>query len=131
VLTNSYVAVRQVDPDVIEAARGMGLRERQVLRSVELPIAAPLIIAGMRNSAVAIVATATLGALVAGGGLGRYIVDGLARQEYPRLFVGALLVALLSIGVEVAFGAVERLAVSAGLRAPRDIPEVIVQEGPR
>jgi osmoprotectant transport system permease protein len=131
VLTNSYVAVRQVDPDVIEAARGMGLRERQVLRQVELPIAAPLIIAGVRNSAVAIVATATLGALVAGGGLGRYIVDGLARQDYPRLFVGALLVALLSIAVEVAFGAVERLAVSTGLRAPKDIPDVLVQEGPR
>jgi osmoprotectant transport system permease protein len=131
VLTNSYVAVRQVDPDIVEAARGMGLRERQVLRSVELPIAAPLIIAGVRNSAVAIVATATLGALVAGGGLGRYIVDGLARQEYPRLFVGALLVALLSVAVEVAFGAFERVAVSAGLRAPTDIPDVLVQERPR
>jgi osmoprotectant transport system permease protein len=131
VLTNSYVAVRQVDPDIVEAARGMGLRERQVLRSVELPIAAPLIIAGVRNSSVAIVATATLGALVAGGGLGRYIVDGLARQEYPRLFVGALLVALLSIGVEVAFGAFERLAVSAGLRAPKDIPDVNIQDSPR
>jgi osmoprotectant transport system permease protein len=131
VLTNSYVAVRQVDPDVIEAARGMGLRELQVLRTVELPIAAPLIIAGVRNSAVAIVATATLGALVAGGGLGRYIVDGLARQDYPRLFVGALLVALLSIAVEVAFGAVERLAVSTGLRASKDIPDVLVQAGPR
>jgi osmoprotectant transport system permease protein len=100
-----------------EAARGMGLRERQVLRSVELPIAAPLIIAGVRNAAVAIVATATLGALVAGGGLGRFIVDGLARQEYPRLFVGALLVAVLSICVEVGFGAMERVTISPGLRA--------------
>jgi osmoprotectant transport system permease protein len=69
--------------------------------------------------------------LVAGGGLGRYIVDGLARQEYPRLFVGALLVALLSIGVEVAFGVFERVAVSAGLRAAKDIPDVLVQERPR
>src|SRR5579862_488314 len=108
ILTNSYVALREVDRDVVEAARGMGLRERQVLRQVELPLAAPLIIAGVRNSAVAVVATATLGALVAGGGLGRYIVDGIARQEYPRVFVGALLVALLSIAVEVAFGAIER-----------------------
>jgi osmoprotectant transport system permease protein len=116
VLTNAYVAVRGVDRDVVEAARGMGLRETQVLRSVELPIAAPLIIAGIRNAAVAIVATATLGALVAGGGLGRYLVDGLARQEYPRMFVGALLVALLSIGVEVAFGFIERLTVSSGIR---------------
>ncbi len=131
VLTNSYVAVREVDRDIVEAARGMGLRERQVLQQVELPIAAPLIIAGVRNAAVAIVATATLGALVAGGGLGRYIVDGLARQEYPRLFVGALLVALLSIAVEVGFGALERLVVSAGLRTPRDTADINLQERPR
>jgi osmoprotectant transport system permease protein len=131
VLTNSYVAVREVDRDVVEAARGMGLRERQVLSQVELPIAAPLIIAGVRNSAVAIVATATLGALVAGGGLGRYIVDGLARQEYPRLFVGALLVALLSILVELAFGVFERLAVSSGLRLAGESTNVNIQERPR
>lgn len=131
ILTNSYVAVREVDRDVVEAARGMGLRESQVLRQVELPIAAPLIIAGIRNSAVAIVATATLGALVAGGGLGRYIVDGLARQEYPRLFVGALLVALLSIALDVAFGAFERLTVSSGLRLATETTNVHIQERPR
>jgi osmoprotectant transport system permease protein len=116
ILTNSYVAIRGVDQDIVEAARGMGLRERQVLSNVELPIGAPLILAGVRNAAVAIVATATLGALVAGGGLGRYIVDGLARQDYPRLFVGALLVALLSIAVELTFGGIERLTVSSGVR---------------
>jgi osmoprotectant transport system permease protein len=130
ILTNSYTAVRGVDPDIVEAARGMGLRERQVLRNVELPIGAPLILAGVRNAAVAIVATATLGALVAGGGLGRYIVDGLARQEYPRLFVGALLVALLSIAVEVTFGGVERLAVSSGLREA-GTESAQIQAGPR
>jgi len=117
ILTNAYVAVREVDRDIVEAARGMGLKELQVLTHVELPIGAPLIIAGVRNAAVAVVATATLGAVVAGGGLGRYIVDGLARQEYPRLFVGAVLVALLAIIVELAFGVFERMAVSAGLRA--------------
>jgi osmoprotectant transport system permease protein len=131
VLTNSYVGVREVDADVVEAARGMGLREQQVLRSVELPIAAPLIIAGVRNSAVAIVATATLGALVAGGGLGRYIVDGIARQDYPRVFVGALLVAMLSIGVEIAFGAFERVSVSSGVRGAQSGGTLAVQERPR
>ncbi|MBV8720119.1 MAG: ABC transporter permease subunit [Chloroflexi bacterium] len=131
VLTNSYVAVREVDPDIVEAARGMGLREQQVLRQVELPIAAPLIIAGVRNAAVAIVATATLGALVAGGGLGRYIVDGIARQDYPRVFVGALLVALLSISVEIAFGIFERLSVSAGLRGAEATAALEIQERPR
>ncbi|MBV9545559.1 MAG: ABC transporter permease subunit [Chloroflexi bacterium] len=131
ILTNSYVAVREVDRDIVEAARGMGLRDIQVLRDVELPIGAPLIIAGIRNAAVAIVATATLGALVAGGGLGRYIVDGLARQEYPRLFAGAVLVAALSIAVEVAFGAIERMSVSAGLRGVRETPQTALQERPR
>ena len=116
ILTNSFVAIREVDRDVIEAARGMGLREWQVLGQAELPIAAPLIITGIRNAAVAVVATATLGALVAGGGLGRYIIDGLALQEYERLVVGAVLVALLAIAVELAFGLVERVAVSEGVR---------------
>jgi osmoprotectant transport system permease protein len=132
ILTNSFVAVRQVDPDIVEAGRGMGLREDQVLRELELPIAAPLILAGLRNAAVAIVATATLGALVAGGGLGRYIVDGLARQEYPRLFVGALLVALLSVAVELGFGVVERVVVSPGLRnASTSEADVNMQSRPR
>jgi osmoprotectant transport system permease protein len=129
VLTNSFVAVREVDRDVVEAARGMGFREDQVLSRVELPIAAPIILAGVRNAAVAIVATATLGALVAGGGLGRYIVDGLARQEYERLFVGALLVALLAIATELAFGVAERVLVSAGVRgAAAELP---LQDRPR
>jgi osmoprotectant transport system permease protein len=71
IMTNSYVAIREVDRDVLEAARGIGMGEWRLLREVELPLAAPLLIGGLRNAAVAIVATATLGALVAGGGLGR------------------------------------------------------------
>lgn len=110
ILTNSYVAVRGVDRDIVEAARGMGLSERQVLGSIELRLAAPLIFAGLRSAAVAIVATATLGALVAGGGLGRYIVDGLALQDYERLFAGALLVAVLAIGTELVFAVLERVS---------------------
>jgi osmoprotectant transport system permease protein len=116
ILTNAYVAVRGVDRDVIEAGRGMGLGEAAVLRVIELPLALPLILAGIRTAAVNVVATATLGALVAFGGLGRYIVDGLALQEYDRLLAGALLVALLAIAVEVAFGQFERAAVSPGIR---------------
>ncbi len=116
-LTNAYVGVRAVDPDVIESARGMGLSDVGILRRVEVPLALPLILAGMRTAAVNVVATATLGALVAGGGLGRYIVDGLGLQEYDRLFAGALLVAALAIVVEVAFGTFERRATSPGLRS--------------
>jgi osmoprotectant transport system permease protein len=119
VLTNAYVAVRTVDRDVIEAARGMGLSEPGILRRVELPLGLPLVLSGIRTGAVNVVATATLGALVAGGGLGRYIVDGLALQEYDRLFAGALLVAVLAIAVEVAFSTFERLSTSPGIRAER------------
>ena len=131
ILTNSFVAVRSVDRDVVEAARGMGLSEWQVLRQAELPIAAPLMIAGVRNAAVAVVATATLGALVAGGGLGRYIVDGLARQQSDRLFVGALLVALLAVATELGFGLVERLVVSAGVRGTLEPADPSVGSAPR
>ena len=116
ILTNAYVAVRGVDRDVIESARGMGVSEAGILRRIELPLALPLILAGIRTAAVNVIATATLGALVAFGGLGRYIVDGLALQEYDRLFAGALLVALLAIAVEVALSTFERAAVSPGIR---------------
>jgi osmoprotectant transport system permease protein len=119
VLTSAYVAVRNVEADVIEAARGMGMSERGILQRVELPLGLPLILSGIRTAAVNVVATATLGALVAWGGLGRYIVDGLALREYDRLFAGALLVAALAIIVEVAFGTFERFSTSPGIRAER------------
>ena len=119
VLINAFVAIRAVDRDLLEVARGMGMRGREILRQVELPLAAPIVLAGIRNAAVTIVATATLGALVASGGLGRYIVDGLARQDTGRLLAGAILVALLSIATEAGIGALERIAVPAGVRAER------------
>jgi osmoprotectant transport system permease protein len=115
-VTNSYIGMREVDPDVREAARGMGMRERAVLLRVELPIALPLIMAGVRTSAVNVVATATLAALVAWGGLGRFIVDGLGLQDYPMLFAGALMVAILSLIVEFSLAGVQRLSTPAGLR---------------
>lgn len=111
ILTNTFVAIRGVDRDTVEAARGMGLRETQILRQVELPLALPLVLVGLRTASVNVVATATLGAVVAGGALGRYIVDGMALQEYDRLFAGALLVALLAIATELLFtliGSAER-----------------------
>ena len=107
-LLNTYVGVRGVDRDTVEAARGMGMAESRVLRSIELPLAAPVIVAGVRTSAVQVVATATLGAVVAGGGLGRYIVDGFAQQDYGMLLGGALLVALLAMATELGLGLLER-----------------------
>ncbi len=108
ILTNAYVGVKGVDADTLEAARGMGMSEREVLRSIEAPLAAPLIVAGLRISVVQVVATATLAALVAGGGLGRFIVDGFKRGDDGMTLAGAVLVALLAMATEVGFGVVER-----------------------
>jgi osmoprotectant transport system permease protein len=123
-VTNSYVGMREVDADVREAARGMGMRARAVLWRVELPIAAPLIMAGIRTSAINIVATATLAALVAYGGLGRFIVDGLAQRDTVQLFSGALLVALLSVGVELGLRVLQRITTPVGMRTQTSTQDV-------
>jgi osmoprotectant transport system permease protein len=108
-LTNAYVGVKAVDPDAIEAAKGMGMTGREVLRRVELPLAAPLIMAGIRTSVVQVIATATLAAVVAGGGLGRFIVDGFARQNDGLMLGGAALVAAMAITAEIVMAGLERL----------------------
>jgi osmoprotectant transport system permease protein len=121
-LAGVYVAIREVDRDVVEAGRGMGMRESQVLRRVEVPIGMPLILVGARTAAVQVVATATLGALVAGGGLGRYIVDGFAlrgEEGTARLVAGAILVALLAITTERAFTVLERRTLAPGMARPQ------------
>jgi len=115
-VTNSYVGLREVDPDVKDAARGMGYRDLAQLVRVELPLAVPLIMAGIRTSAVQVVATATLAALVAGGGLGRYIVDGYATQKYDVMVVGAVLVAALALATEVSLWGLQQLLVPRGIR---------------
>ena len=90
-----------------------------MLRRVEMPLASPLIMAGIRTSAVAVVATATLAAIVGWGGLGRYIYDGSRVHDYERLFAGALLVALLAIAVELSLALVQHFVVPKGLRVAR------------
>ena len=118
-VTNSYVAMREVDPDIIDAARGMGYRDLARLLRVELPLAVPLVMAGIRTSAVQVVATATLAAEIAGGGFGRYVVDGLDQQDYPKLVAGAILVAALALATELVLAGVERLLVPRGIRLLR------------
>jgi len=115
-VTNSFIAVRDVDPEVRDAARGMGMRERRVLLDVELPLALPLIMAGIRTAAVQVVATATLAAILAGGGLGRYILDGLGQRDDVQVFAGAVLVALLAMSVELALAGVEQIVTPRGIR---------------
>jgi osmoprotectant transport system permease protein len=115
IVTNSYIGVRSVDPDVRQAAEGMGMRGRQVLWQVELPMAMPLIMAGIRTSAVQVVATATLAAFVGLGGLGRYLIDGLAQRDLAEVVGGAILVAVLSLLTELVLGRVQTMVVSKGL----------------
>jgi osmoprotectant transport system permease protein len=115
IVTNSYTGIRSVDPDVRESAEGMGMRGRQVLWRVELPVAMPLIMAGIRTSTVQVVATATLAAVVGLGGLGRYLIDGLSQRDLAQVVGGAILVALLSLLTELALGRVQTLVVSDGL----------------
>jgi osmoprotectant transport system permease protein len=115
IVTNSYAGVSSVDRDVRDAAEGMGMRGRQVLWQVELPVAMPLIMAGIRTSAVQVVATATLAAFVGLGGLGRYLIDGLSQRDLPQVVGGAILVAVLSLLAELLLGRVQTLVVSRGL----------------
>lgn len=103
IVTNTWAGVGGVDPDLRDAARGLGMQGHQVLRGIEVPLALAVILTGVRVASVQVVATATLGAVFGGGGLGRYIVQGFARQDDARLWAGALMVAILAIGVELWF----------------------------
>ncbi|MFD7550511.1 ABC transporter permease [Streptomyces sp. NPDC059816] len=109
-LTNAYVGMRGVDRGVVQAARGMGMTGRQVLLRVELPLALPLVLTGVRIAAVQLVATATIAALAGGGGLGRIITAGFNLASTPMVVAGAVLVALFALLVEGVFEVVERLA---------------------
>jgi osmoprotectant transport system permease protein len=120
-LTNTYVGVRDVDREVREAARGMGMTGRQLLRRVELPLALPLIAAGLRTAAVQVVATATLAAYVGGGGLGRFIADGFGQADPAMTTAGGVLVALLALLVELSLGALQR-SLTPGPRRQRVLP---------
>lgn len=116
IFVNTYTGVREVDPGTVEAARGMGLEERKILRSVEAPLASPVILAGLRISAVQVVATSPLAALVAYRGLGRFIVDGFATQDNVEVFAGAVLIAALAILTELLFSWLDRIVVPKALQ---------------
>jgi osmoprotectant transport system permease protein len=109
ILINTYVGIQQVDRDTVDAARGMGMSGGQILFGIEVPLAAPLILTGLRLAAVQIVATAGLWALTAGGALGRYIVDGFALQENDRIVAGAILIAALAIVFDLVFSVLTRI----------------------
>ncbi|MEU6534456.1 ABC transporter permease [Streptomyces sp. NPDC047000] len=116
ILVTTYEAMRSVDPSPVDAARGMGMREAEVLFRVELPVALPLILSGLRSAAIQIVSTATIAAYVSLGGLGRYIVDGLYQRDYEKVVGGATLVAVLALVTLGVFWALARATVSPGVR---------------
>lgn len=109
VLLNVIAGLAAVDPGVVDAARGQGLSERQILARIELPLAAAVILAGTRTAAVQIVSAATLAVFIGGGGFGELISAGMGLLDMPQLVAGALAVALLAGAVELAFIAAERL----------------------
>jgi osmoprotectant transport system permease protein len=127
--TNTYVGVRDVDPAIVEASRGMGMGGRQVLLRVETPIALPLILTGVRVAAVQVVATATLGGLFGLNALGSYIFEGFAQQNDGKLYTGALAVSLLAVLTEIIFSLVVRRATPwLALRSRTDVvpPDVVL-----
>jgi len=119
ILTNTYAGVQNVDPQARDAASGMGMTGRQVLFRVELPCSMPLVMSGIRSATLQIIATATVAAYVSLGGLGRYVVDGLAQHNYAKMAAGALLVAALAVLVDFALAGVQRLVVPRGLAVAR------------
>ncbi|CAN5370761.1 ABC transporter permease subunit [soil metagenome] len=115
ILSGVYSGVQQVDPAARDAAKGMGMKGGQVLLEVEIPCALPLIFSGLRSAMLQIIATATIAAIVGLGGLGRFLIDGQATQDYAEMAGGALLVATLALSVDFVFGLVQRFVVSPGL----------------
>lgn len=121
ILAGTYAGIRNVDASVVDAARGMGMRGSTVLWKVELPNALPLILGGIRSATLQVIATATIAAYVALGGLGRFVIDGNnagagSPDGYPQMAAGAIVIAVLAIVIEGVLELVQRLAVSPGLR---------------
>jgi len=125
ILSNTYAGVQSVDPSIRDAAKGMGMTDRQVLFSVELPNAFPLIMSGLRSATLQVIATATVGAYIGLGGLGRPIYDGFqqgpfqdtdpSRAATGQLLAGALLVALLALAIDFILATIQRHATSRGI----------------
>jgi osmoprotectant transport system permease protein len=124
ILVAAYAGLREVDRDLVESARGMGLTEPQILGRIEMPLASPILVGGFRTASLQVIATATIGAILSGGGLGRFIIDGIARRDDGMLYMGVVLVAGLAIGVDVGMSWLQRRLTPRGLR-----PELAARPG--
>lgn len=116
IFLNAYIGIKSVDPSILDAARGMGTNDVQILTLVQLPLATPIIFAGIQTATVQNIGVATLAAFIGGGGLGDFILQGLAMVDTEVLLAGAVPVALLAILAEMGLGRLRRLVVPAGLR---------------
>jgi osmoprotectant transport system permease protein len=118
ILVNAHAGLQAVDRDLIEAARAMGLKEREILGQVELPIAMTVIVGGFRTAVLNVIATATIGAIVSFGGLGRFIIDGRLRgvAGIPELISGAILVTVLAVTVDLLLGGLQRRITPDGVK---------------
>jgi osmoprotectant transport system permease protein len=114
-LTSAYAGVATADRLAVDAARGVGMREAQVLLRAELPLALPVLLGGLRSAALQVVSTATVAAYVSAGGLGRYLIDGIHQRDYGQVAGGAVLVGLLAILLDVALAGAQGLIVSPGV----------------
>jgi osmoprotectant transport system permease protein len=116
ILVNTQAGIAGVDRELVEAGRAMGMTEAGIVRRLELPLGVEPILAGLRSAGVQVVATATLGAIFGGGGLGRFLVEGIAQNDDGKIFGGVVLVAALALVVEGSFVLLQRLIRSPALR---------------
>lgn len=116
ILSGTYSGVASVSPALVDGARAMGMTERQTLTRVEIPVALPVILGGIRNAALQVLATVTIVAYINLGGLGRYLIDGLAVRDYSRMLASVVLVAVLALAADGILALIQRLVTSPGLR---------------
>lgn len=121
ILLNTYTGIRGIDPAMIDAAKGMGMTGWQIATKIQAPLVTPLVAAGIRTSAVQIVATATLAAFIGAGGYGDYIVDGLNVFNYPELIAGAIAVAVVALLIEVFMSWLQRVVTPGGLKVQENV----------
>ena len=122
ILSGTYSGIAAVSPELVDAARAMGMTESQTLTRVEIPVALPVILGGIRNAALQVLATVTIVAYINLGGLGRYLIDGLAVRDYSRMLASVVLVAVLALAADAVLALPQRLVTSPGLRLTGDRP---------
>lgn len=126
ILTGTYAGIAAVDREIVDAARGMGMTERQILFGVEVPNGLAVMLGGFRSAVLQVVSTVAVVAFISLGGLGRYIIDGLAVQDYGQVLGGAVVIAAVAIVIDGLLALLQRAVVSPGLKNTGTVPEQLV-----